>query len=91
MLNQHKILSMLYLQLKTQQVFSIETISEAKLLDVKPKCILVSACLLGESCKYNGGHNYNQALVDYVADKDVIAVCPDLSVPPKGFHHSYTS
>lgn len=47
-------------------------------MDVKPKCILVSACLLGESCKYNGGHNYNQALVDYVADKDVIAVCPEV-------------
>ncbi|MBF6976474.1 DUF523 domain-containing protein [Streptococcus macedonicus] len=47
-------------------------------MDVKPKCILVSACLLGESCKYNGGHNYNQALVDYVADKDVIAVYPEV-------------
>lgn len=47
-------------------------------MDAKPKCILVSACLLGERCKYNGGHNYNQALVDYVADKDVIAVCPEV-------------
>lgn len=51
---------------------------EAKLLDVNPKCILVSACLLGEKCKYNGGHNYNQALVDYVADKEVIAICPEV-------------
>ena len=47
-------------------------------MDAKPKCILVSACLLGERCKYNGGHNYNQALVDYVADKDVIAICPEV-------------
>lgn len=50
----------------------------SKLLDVKPKCVLVSACLLGEKCKYNGGHNYNQALVDYVADKEVVAICPEV-------------
>ena len=24
--------------------------------------ILVSACLLGENCKYSGGNNYNQAV-----------------------------
>lgn len=47
-------------------------------MDVKPKCVLVSACLLGEKCKYNGGHNYNQALVDYVADKEVVAICPEV-------------
>ena len=25
--------------------------------------IMVSACLLGENCKYNGGNNRNQALL----------------------------
>ena len=25
--------------------------------------ILVSACLLGENCKYSGGNNYNQAVL----------------------------
>ncbi|WP_074485919.1 DUF523 domain-containing protein [Streptococcus henryi] len=48
-------------------------------------CVLVSACLLGENCKYNGGNNYNQAVIDFVADKDVIPICPEvaggLSVP----------
>lgn len=24
--------------------------------------VLVSACLLGENCKYNGGNNYNSAV-----------------------------
>lgn len=43
------------------------------------KCILVSACLLGENCKYNGGNNYNQAVIDFVADKDVLAVCPEVA------------
>ena len=44
------------------------------------KCILVSACLLGENCKYNGGNNYNQAVIDFVADKDVLAVCAEVGI-----------
>lgn len=27
--------------------------------------VLVSACLLGENCKYSGGNNYNQAVCDF--------------------------
>lgn len=55
-----------------------EMISEAKPLENK-SCVLISACLLGENCKYNGGNNYNQAVIDFVADKDVIPVCPEVS------------
>ena len=40
--------------------------------------ILVSACLLGESCKYNGGNNYCAAVVEYVKDREVIMVCPEV-------------
>lgn len=39
--------------------------------------ILVSACLLGENCKYNGGNNHNQALAEFLKDKEVIPVCPE--------------
>ena len=39
--------------------------------------ILVSACLLGENCKYNGGNNYNAALAEFLKDKEVIPVCPE--------------
>ena len=39
--------------------------------------ILVSACLLGENCKYNGGNNYSPAVAEFVKDKDVLAVCPE--------------
>lgn len=49
------------------------------------KRILVSACLLGENCKYNGGNNFNQALAEYIArqkaiheDFEVIPVCPEV-------------
>ena len=40
--------------------------------------VLVSACLLGEKCKYNGRNNYNSAVVDFVKDKDVLPICPEM-------------
>ncbi|MBR5279889.1 MAG: DUF523 domain-containing protein [Clostridia bacterium] len=40
--------------------------------------ILVSACLLGENCKYNGGNNYNPAVVDYVGGQEVLPICPEM-------------
>ena len=40
--------------------------------------ILVSACLLGENCKYNGGSNYNEAVAEYVKDKKVLSICPEM-------------
>lgn len=40
---------------------------------------IVSACLLGKNCKYNGGNNYNQMIVDFLKDKEYITVCPEVS------------
>lgn len=40
--------------------------------------ILVSACLLGENCKYSGGNNANALLIDYLKDKEYISVCPEV-------------
>ncbi|MDU3177826.1 DUF523 domain-containing protein [Anaerococcus sp.] len=40
--------------------------------------VAVSACLLGENCKYNGGNNYNKKLVNFVKDHEVIAMCPEV-------------
>ena len=40
--------------------------------------ILVSACLLGENCKYNGGNNYNSAVAEFVKDKEALPVCPEM-------------
>ena len=39
--------------------------------------VLVSACLLGDNCKYNGGNNYQQDVVDYLKDKEYVKVCPE--------------
>ncbi len=45
--------------------------------------VLVSACLLGKNCKYNGGNNVSSRVLEFVQDKDVLAVCPEeiLGVP----------
>ena len=40
--------------------------------------ILVSACLLGRNCKYNGGNNLCPAVIEYVKDHQVIPVCPEV-------------
>ena len=40
--------------------------------------ILVSACLLGENCKYNGGNNRSERVLRYVAGHEVIPVCPEM-------------
>ena len=40
--------------------------------------VLVSGCLLGENCKYNGGNNYNPRVVEFLKDKEVISVCPEI-------------
>ena len=39
--------------------------------------IMVSACLTGENCKYNGGNNRNEMLLNLLEGNEVIAVCPE--------------
>ena len=39
--------------------------------------IIVSACLAGENCKYNGGNNRNEKVLDLMAGNEVIIVCPE--------------
>ena len=40
--------------------------------------VVVSACLLGENCKYNGGNNYSPAIERYLQGREVIPVCPEV-------------
>ena len=39
--------------------------------------IMVSACLLGENCKYNDGNNRNEKILEFLAGNEVIPVCPE--------------
>lgn len=40
--------------------------------------VLVSACLLGENCKYDGGNNRNEPVIKFVAGHKVVPVCPEV-------------
>lgn len=39
--------------------------------------IIVSACLVGVNCKYNGGNNYNDKVKNFLKDKQYIIICPE--------------
>lgn len=39
---------------------------------------IVSACLMGDNCKYNGGNNYNEDVINFLKDKEYIKVCPEV-------------
>lgn len=41
--------------------------------------IVVSACLVGENCKYSGGNNKNETVLEYLKDKEYITICPECS------------
>jgi len=47
--------------------------------------IMVSACLLGENCKYSGGNNRDEKVLAFLEGHEVFPVCPEvmggLSVP----------
>ena len=43
---------------------------------MKPK-LLVSACLLGSDCKYNGGNNRNESVIGLQEYFELIPVCPE--------------
>ena len=57
--------------------------------------ILVSACLLGIDCKYNGKNNKNDKIIELLKDHELIPVCPEimggLPTPriPAEIHQSY--
>lgn len=42
------------------------------------KKYIVSACLIGNNCKYNGGNNRNEKVVSFLKDKVIIPVCPEM-------------
>lgn len=40
--------------------------------------ILVSGCLLGLNCKYDGGNNYSKEIDEFLKDYEVIPICPEI-------------
>ena len=49
--------------------------------------LLVSACLVGLNCKYNGGNNYNSKILELMKKYNFILICPEydggLPIPRK--------
>ncbi len=40
--------------------------------------IMVSACLLGRNCKYNGGNNKRPEVLDFIRGHEIVVVCPEV-------------
>lgn len=38
---------------------------------------IISACLVGVDCKYNGGNNKENKIIDYLRDKNYVPICPE--------------
>ncbi|MFW6023041.1 MAG: DUF523 domain-containing protein [Halanaerobiaceae bacterium] len=41
--------------------------------------ILVSACLLGENCRYDGSNSYKKELIAVLKDEKITPICPEIS------------
>lgn len=41
--------------------------------------IIISACLLGEPCRFDGSGKHNPELMNLLKDKNLVAVCPEVS------------
>lgn len=39
--------------------------------------IVVSACLCGVNCKYSGGNNRNEKVIEFLKDKEYRMICPE--------------
>lgn len=40
--------------------------------------ILISACLLGEKCRYNGSHKRKESLLQIINPQEILSVCPEV-------------
>lgn len=40
--------------------------------------IMVSACLLGENCKYSGGNNRSEKVLAFLQGHEVFPICPEV-------------
>ena len=39
---------------------------------------IISACLTGENCKYDGGNNYNGSVCQFTKEHNCIMICPEM-------------
>ncbi len=41
------------------------------------KMYFVSACLVGENCRYDGNNSYSKKVMEFLSGKEYIALCPE--------------
>ena len=41
--------------------------------------LLISSCLLGSACRYDGGHCLNRQIAPFIEDREIIEVCPEVA------------
>ena len=51
---------------------------DSKIIKNQKEKILVSACLLGVNCKYDGGNNYSKEVDEFLKDYEIIPICPEI-------------
>lgn len=39
---------------------------------------IISSCLLGNNCKYNGGNNFNADVIEFAKNHSYYAICPEV-------------
>lgn len=44
-----------------------------------PEMILISACLLGEDCRYDAGNSLNKELLALLKGKELLPICPEVA------------
>lgn len=47
------------------------------MITMEKEKILISSCLIGLNCKYDGGNNENSKLVELMKEKDLVPICPE--------------
>ena len=45
---------------------------------VNKEKILVSSCLLGLNCRYDGGNNYSKEVEEFLKNYEIIPICPEI-------------
>lgn len=40
--------------------------------------VIVSSCVLGKNCKYNGKNNYNPKVAEFLQGHEVVEICPEM-------------
>jgi len=47
-------------------------------MEQKREKVIVSSCLLGKNCRYNGANKRNEKVLELLKDKEIVEICPEV-------------